>query len=71
MEMEDEGFVPVGLDMGETIGDFEQEKDSKISFSFLLYFGFRCFVQDESQVMGSNPWSSLTKFQITSNCPSP
>ena len=29
MEMEDEGFVPIGLDMGENVGEFDQEKDSK------------------------------------------
>ena len=27
--MEDEGFTPVGLDMGENVGEFDQEKDSK------------------------------------------
>ena len=31
MEMEDEGFVPIGLDMGENVGEFDQEKDSKFA----------------------------------------
>ena len=30
MEMEDEGFIPIGLDTGTDMGDFEDEKDSKI-----------------------------------------
>ena len=34
--MEDEGFVPAGLDMGDAVGEFEQEKDSKRLFLFLF-----------------------------------
>ena len=33
MEMEDEGFVPIGLDMGENVGEFDQEKDSKFALT--------------------------------------
>ena len=29
MEMEEEGFVPVGLDMGEAVGAYDDDKDSK------------------------------------------
>ena len=35
MEMEDEGFVPIGLDMGENVGEFDQEKDSK--FALIIF----------------------------------
>ena len=36
MEMEDEGFVPIGLDMGENVGEFDQEKDSKFALKKYL-----------------------------------
>ena len=40
MEMEEEGFIPVGLDMGYDKAGFEDEKESKgkINSLFVLYF---------------------------------
>ena len=30
MEMEEEGFVPIGLDMGYNVGEYEDEKEMRV-----------------------------------------